>query len=51
MARHDYETKIDFSKRAPIGLIGNVDPSEDGNPARVEWEDANLTQPDMNIMP
>ena len=33
MTRHDYETKVDPSKRAPSGLIGNVDPSEDGNPA------------------
>lgn len=50
MARHDYETKVDPSKRAPSGLIGNVDPSEDGNPALIEWADANLAQPDMNIM-
>lgn len=41
MARHDYETKVDPSKRAPSGLIGNVDPSEDGNPALIEWADAN----------
>lgn len=50
MARHNYVAKVDPSKRTPTGLIGNVDPAEDGNPALAEWADAALAQPDMEVM-
>jgi len=33
MTRQDYEAKIDPSKRTSTGLIGNLAPEEDGNPA------------------
>jgi Xaa-Pro dipeptidase len=50
MTRQDYEAKIDPSKRTSTGLIGNVAPEEDGNPALAEWDQASLAQPDMNVM-
>jgi Xaa-Pro dipeptidase len=50
MTREDYEAKIDPIKRAPTGLIGNINPNEDGNPALHEWDQANLMQPDMEVV-
>jgi len=50
MNRSDYTAKVDPCNRAPSGLIGNMSLDEDGNPAHVELSNAELMQPDIEVI-